>query len=168
LNGFVACSDYTSKAAQSVCPNRSVSGIPKTVMITMVSQSCRRHRADVTPIPRQCVSNCRLQPRMNDLCPTFAAPFSSQLLFLPMDASDSPSDQIDAPSNTISFNKSCRGTTGYTHCHFLRFVCCHNKNISIHLFQRVFPAISLIYGNSVPDSSLPHFQYGSPAALRQQ
>src|SRR4029450_13934982 len=28
-----------------------------------------------------------------------------------MDASDSPRDQIDAPSNTISFNKNCPGTT---------------------------------------------------------
>lgn len=28
-----------------------------------------------------------------------------------MDASDSPNDQMDAPSNTISFNKNCPGTT---------------------------------------------------------
>ena len=28
-----------------------------------------------------------------------------------MDASDSPNDQIDAPSKTISFNKNCPGTT---------------------------------------------------------
>ena len=28
-----------------------------------------------------------------------------------MDASDSPRDQIDAPSNTLSFKKNCPGTT---------------------------------------------------------
>ena len=42
---------------------------------------------------------------------TSPLPFLSQLLLAPMDASDSPNNQMEAPSNTISFNKNCPGTT---------------------------------------------------------
>jgi hypothetical protein len=37
---LVTIRNYTSQAAQRMCQNRSVSGIAKSIMITMLSQSC--------------------------------------------------------------------------------------------------------------------------------